>query len=234
MVVTTVHSVIAWEPESEADLRFFQTIPWCAEIINQHGVKPYRGDFPRRHERGMDPVIHGFMFRDGGVLKSGSFLAEPGVLRVHHPHSRRIAGTVSGDPVTASSHQEPPLPLIASKSDYPVHIDVFTLDEGLTGFSKTIYGGVIALLADGVCGKVAFMHRDPTNQLYTVYTNTRFVKPMIVDQDGTITIVVKTQICSLQTSEGKILAIASFEGPGGIVYATAESMCREGIWKGRL
>ncbi|GAP91956.1 putative thioesterase superfamily protein [Rosellinia necatrix] len=229
MVRVTAHSILAWEPESEADLRFFQNIPWCAEIINLPGVKAYRGDFALRQERGMDPVIHGFMFRERGVMKYGSFLAEPGTLRPND--SDQVVGL---DPVTSSTSLELSSAVNTAKNEYPIHLDVFTLGQGLQGFPQTIYGGVLALLADGICGRVAFMHRDPTNQIYTAYTNTRFIKPMIADQDGTITILVKTHVSQLRSTKGKIIVTASFEGAGGLVYATAESMVVEKIWKGRL
>ncbi|GAW17949.1 hypothetical protein ANO14919_074180 [Xylariales sp. No.14919] len=233
MVAVTVHNVLAWEPESEADLRFFESIPWCARILNSPGVSAYRVDFHYRTERGMDPVIHGFMFRGRGILKYNSFLADVGALRPHDP--KQSVEIDPGSLVSCASHLEVQSAVDISKSQYPVHIDIFTLGQDLPGFPRTIHGGVIALLADGLCARVAHMHRDPANQIYTAYTNTRFIKPMITsDDDGTITILVKAQISQLKSAEGKIVVMASFEGPGGIVYATAESMIIENVWKGRL
>ncbi|KAI0533360.1 hypothetical protein GGR58DRAFT_521612 [Xylaria digitata] len=232
MVPATVHSILAWESESEADLHFFQNIPWCAEIINMPGVRAYRGDYPPRRERGMDPVIHGFMFREGGVLRYSSFLAEPGVLPA--PDANQAKGLPSGKFVPTPSQQELSSVVTALQGEYPIHIDILTLGQGLYGFPRTIHGGILCLLADGICGKAAFMHRNPANQMYTAYTNTRFIKPMVIGQDGTITIMMKTQISRLRTTEGKIVVITRFEGPGGLVYATAESMVMEKIWKERL
>ncbi|KAF2972301.1 hypothetical protein GQX73_g1320 [Xylaria multiplex] len=247
MVAAAVHSILAWEPESEADLQFFQNIPWCAEIIKMPGVRAYRGDYPPRRERGMDPVIHGFnyrrpkrryltskvtVFREEGILRYGSFLAEPGVLPTHDVNQSE--GLPSGKSVSTPSQREPRSAVTASQGEYPIHIDIFTLGQALYGFPRTIHGGILCLLADGICGKTAFLHRNPVNQMYTAYTNTRFIKPMIIGQDGTITIMMKTQISRVRTTEGKIVVITRFEGPGGLVYATAESMVMEKIWKGRL
>ncbi|KAI1396312.1 hypothetical protein F4819DRAFT_491619 [Hypoxylon fuscum] len=221
MVGTTLHSIISWEPDSESDLKFFQSIPWCAEVICTPKVRPYQGASLLRTSRGTDPVIQGFMFRDGGILRHCSLVAEANAI----PH---LDSHQSG--AKTPSSQDP----LYTQNDYPVHIDLFTLGPALYGAPNRIHGGVLALLADGICAKAAWIHRDPTKQLSTAYTNVRFLRPSITGPDGTITIMVKSQISQQLTRQGKVVVNASFEGPGGVVYATSESMIVEKAWKTRL
>jgi acyl-coenzyme A thioesterase PaaI-like protein len=158
--------------------------------------------------------IHGFMLGEGGVLHYASVLAPP-----------HTFPSLDADQCTAS-HSKP-------ENAYPIHIDLFHLGPKLRGVPFTIYGGVLALLADGVLGKTAYMHRNPKKQVVTAYTNIRFVKPLLTDKKGMATTMVKTQISS-RGRDGKIIVLAVFEGPGGIVYAEAEGMLVEKEWKTKL
>lgn len=92
----------------------------------------------------------------------------------------------------------------------------------------------MTLLADGVCGRIAWVHRDQTKQFYTAYTNVRFIKPITFGRDGLVTILIKSQISRRLTTEGKIVVTAVFEDSNGSIHAVAESMAVEKMVKGKL
>ncbi|KAL7622894.1 hypothetical protein AAE478_006573 [Parahypoxylon ruwenzoriense] len=126
---------------------------------------------------------------------------------------------------------------------FPVHLDILTLGPALQGIPRTTHGGVLALLFDAVCGRVGYLHRDPALQAYTAHTNTRFLRPLIApssagepgsDKEGQVTVLVRSQICARETREGRLVVRATVEGEGGTVYAVAESMLVERMWKVRL
>lgn len=73
----------------------------------------------------------------------------------------------------------------------------------------------------------AIVHQSPDKGVYTVYTNVRFLKPVIIGQDGTITVLLRCQISCRRTVGRKIIILASIEGHDGSLYATAESMLIE-------
>ncbi|KAI0482606.1 hypothetical protein GGR56DRAFT_620765 [Xylariaceae sp. FL0804] len=224
MVGVEVQSILRWEPDSQTDYEYFRRIPWCDRTISLPGVRAYKGTIPIGTTRGMDPVIHGFMMGEGGILHSVSLLAEPNVFP-------ELGATSMSPTVHDPARQSKQQPVVTS--GYPTHIDIFHLGPALHGVPRTIYGGVLALLADGVCGKTAYMHRDPKLQVYTAYTSVRFAKPLVTDKAGTATVLVKSQV-STRSTQGKILVVSSFEGPEGVIYATAESMLVEKAWKEKL
>lgn len=242
MVGKSVHSILSWDHESKSDLEYFRNIPWCSEVFSSPGIRPYRGSFPLRNDRGMDPVIHGFMFRDGGVMRHLSLLAESGVMSLldvdrsteSMPLSPQLALDEPSRENNGPETQTTSMQATTGQEEYPVHIDLYNLGRSLQGVPDTIYGGVLTLLADGVCGRTAYMHRDPHQQVYTAYTNVRFVKALTFGSDGTATTLIKSQVSQRLTTQGKIVVNATMEGPGGVVHATVESMIMEKPWKGRL
>ncbi len=212
MVGKPVHSILSWEPESREDLKYFRTIPWCSKIVSSPNIRPYQVTSPLRCDRGPDPVIHGFMFRQGGVLRHASLLADPGTI----PSLHVVDKPVIGGPGEEKPDQNTRLASLetTAEEEYPVHVDIFTFGDSLQAVPGTIHGGVLTLLADGVCGKTAWMHRDPLKQVYTAYTNVRFIKPLLFGPDGTVTTVMKTQVIQELSTEGKIMVYATMEGPG--------------------
>ncbi|KAI1089250.1 hypothetical protein F5B19DRAFT_382420 [Rostrohypoxylon terebratum] len=149
------------------------------------------------------------MFREGGVSRHSSFLL--------HPDTADLLDISKGELTV----------LDLSQGCFPIHIDIFTLGMELHAFPRTIFGGVLALLADGVCGKAAYLHRDLEIPGYTAYTNVKFDKPIRTDKDGYATILVRSQVNQHQSSGAKIVINAQFEDPGGIIHAVAESMTME-------
>lgn len=242
MVGKSVHSILSWEPESESDLEYFRNIPWCSQVFSSPGIRPYRGSFPLRNDRGMDPVIHGFMFRDGGVMRHLTLLAESGTMprldldrsAASISRSPQLALDESSEENNGPETQTTSMGTTTRQEEYPVHIDLYNLGRSLQGVPNTVYGGVLTLLADGVCGRTAYMHRDPQQQVYTAYTNVRFIKPLTFGPDGTATTLIKSQVSQRLTTQGTIVVCATMEGPGGVVHATAESMVMEKRWKGKL
>ncbi|XDG05543.1 hypothetical protein ABKA04_005158 [Annulohypoxylon sp. FPYF3050] len=214
MVHYKLRNVLAWEPDSQANAKYFSTIPWCAKVIENPTIKPYSADFPRRSEHGGVPVIDGFMHRERAILRHSSFL--------QHTDTGDIPN-ISKDGCTV---------IDLSQGCFPIHIDIFALGTDLHAYPRTIYGGILTLLADGVCGKAAYMHRDLEMPGYTAYTNVKFAKPVRTDKDGCATILVRSQVNQHRSSGAKIVINAQFEGPDGVIYAIAESMTIEKTVKG--
>jgi acyl-coenzyme A thioesterase PaaI-like protein len=218
MVSPALQGILSWEPRSQDDLEFFRRIPWCAQLLASPDVKPYTGSTPIGNARGMDPVVNGFMSGEGGILRHTTLLAASHVFPKLDPAPSDP--TLSRDPN-------------GDGPDYPIHIHLFHLGRALQGVPPTIHGGVLALLADSVLSMTALLHRDPQQQGYSAYANIRFAKPVFASSDGTATILVKSQI-SHRSHGGKIVVLASFEGPNGVIYATAESLLVVKKWKGKL
>ncbi|KAI1495925.1 hypothetical protein F5X99DRAFT_94948 [Biscogniauxia marginata] len=266
-MVTTPHGIQAWEPESAADLAHFHSIPWCAAILSRPGVRPYRNSLPGGPAgRGCDPLLGGFMARGtDGVLRHASLLAEPGVFpdldRDRDRDSRNGEGTTassSSPPSSSREHQQQHANSnnsnTSSGNPFSQHLDLYTLGPALHGVPRTLHGGVLCMLLDASCGRAGFMHRgrdgdgdgdDPGEMgAYTSYTNTRFLRPGVMDGDGgTLTVLVRTQVSarlSLMLGDGKrrggkgrekMTVLGSVEGEGGKVFAVAESEIVEKAWK---
>jgi acyl-coenzyme A thioesterase PaaI-like protein len=257
MVTNSPHSILEWKPESKSALEYYQSVPWCAQIISDPRIRPYRADYPNRPSPvGSDPFLHGILSREGGLSRYLSFMAEAGVfpaldLDTERDPVARGREATSGTLDKTNTKTQFPLPsrpiLSASptpdlpspfpglpENPYPIHLDFYTFGPATHGIPNTIHGGALTAILDGVLGKVAFLHRSPKAQIYSAYTNVRFLKPLVTDATGSVTVLFKSQI-SYRLSKGKnIIALGTVESSTGKVYATAESMLVETQWKTRL
>ncbi|KAI1769362.1 HotDog domain-containing protein [Hypoxylon sp. FL1150] len=145
-----------------------------------------------------------------GILHHSAFVAEPGA----------ISGPDSDDRLPSKES-------ILAQEAYPVHLELYTLSSSLCGVPRRVHGGVICLLFDGATAMAAIAHQDPDDSRATAYTNVRFLKPVMIGEDGTATVLIKCQISRRRPAGRKIIVLASMEGPDGSLYATAESLIIE-------
>ncbi|KAF2965608.1 hypothetical protein GQX73_g7968 [Xylaria multiplex] len=235
MVTTSVSSVLAWEADCDSDLQYFRSLSWSAPIISKPEVRPYKAESPFRTRRGMIPVVNSFMFHKGGLLRHVSLVAPANVTTFASTLSDVSAPHLPELP-TASKRRIRTLGSLSPRGaeEYPIHLDFLTLGPALHGPPRTVHGGVLSLLADGICAKTAWMHKDPLKQIYTARIQIQFLKPAILDDGDTISILAKSRIVQHLTGLGKIVVIAQFEGSQGDVYATAESLLLERSWRATL
>lgn len=152
------------------------------------------------------------------------------------------AGVCSGETAGTTGSSSPSLNSGEEEDENPylMHLTFYTLSPALCGVPRTIYGGVITTICDTDYGRLGIIHRDPADKGYTMYTNTRFVKPIILDDNDQAIVVVESQLSHRRLPpedrkrRRRMLVLASVEGPDGKVYATAESVLMETPWKERL
>lgn len=257
MVVVTPHAILDWKPESESAWEHYLSVPRCAQIITNPRVKPYRSDYPPRlSPSAPDPFIHGILSREGGLSQYLSCMAEAGVFPALDSNPDLDLAARDGEVATATVDKTStkallplpgrpilsasPTPDLAAPSSalpenpYPIHLDFYTIGPAVQGVPNTVHGGATTALFDAMCGKAAFLHRDPTGQLYTAYTNTRFRKPIVMHGTTSVIVLLKSQISHRLSKGKKIVVLGTIESPEGKVYATCESMCIETHWKNNL
>ena len=239
MVVQEPQNILAWEPESAAALRHFESTAWCGKLLRQPGLRLFRVQYDRRKPRGWDPVVHGLLAEPAATGEGvRHFLSGMLVPATAAPALDR-AGAAGPEPLYGGGARRPHNP-------FPQHVSFYALGPGLAGHSRTVHGGVIALLVDSAFAQLGFVHGRPGTRFYSAYTNTRFARPVLlpyVAADGEdrrmedvpgVDVVVRAQVDSRRTREGdrKIFVLARVEGEDGVVYATGEGLLIEKVLAG--
>ena len=171
MVVKEPQNILAWEPESVAALRYFESKAWCGGLLRRPELRLFRVRYAGRKQRGWDAVVHGL-------------LAEPPApcAGVRHFLSGTMVSTGAATAPALDDGAACPAPLYGGgarrpHSPFPQHVSFYTLGPGLAGHPRTVHGGVIALLVDSAFAQLSFVHGRPGTRFYSAYTNTRFVWP---------------------------------------------------------
>ncbi|KAH8660254.1 hypothetical protein BX600DRAFT_467469 [Xylariales sp. PMI_506] len=238
--LTALRGVLAWTTETPEDDEHFRSIPWTNKLLSTPGVRVFRPDFPGRPARGPDPMIHGILCREGGISHYACLIAEPGVLPpLQTRSSADIAVPVAtriqqSDNSSAKSMATVPPGQPTLSTAVPMHLDLYTVGSALYGVPNTIHGGLAAVLCDMAFVKVVWVESKPGSNYYSKHTNVEFVRPMVTDADGSLTLIVKAQLNPLLSTEKKLVIIGSVEGVDGMVYVRAQGMVVNSSWKSRL
>lgn len=232
MVVQELQNILAWEPESTEAVRHFESTAWCSGLLCQPELRLFRVQFAGRKAQGWDPVISGLLAEPGtkgeGVRHFLSGMLVPtGAAATTAPDLDSAGAAGPAPPLYGGGARRPHNP-------FPQHVNLYALGPGLAGHPRTVHGGVLALLVDSAFAQLGHVHGRPGTRFYSAYTNTRFVRPIVLPDDGAppgagVDVVVRAQVDSRRTREGdrKIFVFARVEGEGGVVFATGEGLLIE-------
>lgn len=231
MVVQEPQNILAWEPESTAALQYFESTAWCGELLRQPELRLFCVQYEGRKPRGWDPVVHGLLAERNTTGESegeGVLHFLSGMLVPTDTTTTAIPAldSVGGGPAPALYGGGARRPHNA----FPQHVNFYALGRGVAGHLRTVHGGVLALLVDSAFAQLGFVHGRPGTRFYSAYTNTRFVRPVMLPGDDeaspAVEVVVSAQVDSRRTREGdrKIFVLARVEGADGVVFVTAEGL----------
>lgn len=254
MVETRPHAVLSWEAESTEAHAHFNSIPWIFLLLCTPTVRCVRCAYRYRLSPGWDPVVNGIlrgakpapsseMSASRGILHYMSAIAEPRTFTTLSPVINEDiperAGT-DGFYAALTQQVQPGSKLLG---EFPQHLDFYNLTSSLNGLPSTLHGGITTLLIDSAFAKLGMMHATPLlnpyegseGQFYSAYTNVTYLRPIVMNKDGTVNFVVRAQIDGTRTKEGdrKIYVLAHVVGEGDVVYARGDGLLIERTWDGR-